>query len=544
MTDHTSTDDERVHRYHGKPPSSRLTARPTLVAGLDHQAAVHGDAPYLTTIDQEGAVTTLTYRQFDRLSRRLTHWLAHELGARSGQVFGLLPVNDAISALTVLALMRLGCPVLMLSPSDPPARVARQAAFAHARAVLHGPTGQLADRPGGVPLPNPRTLPDPTTDVRTQPDPSADALLFATSGSTATSKLVAQSHYNSAVNAEALRRHHGLGPGVRFLGCLPAHHVNGLHFTLLGTLAAGAHAVIADRFDPFTYPHLLTRHRPHIASVVPSVLEALLDAWRHPHIPDEFRYFVSAAAPLTATTVQALHKRLGARVLQGYGLTETTNFSTTMPIDLTPQAYARLALHADIPSIGTALYGNEIAVRTADGRRAEPGETGELCMRGHNVMTRYAGNEDATRQAFRDGWFHSQDLGFAVPDEETGKTFYVTTGRIKNIAKVRGESVSLEEMERVLRAHPAVHDAACITRPDRLLGETITAAVAAAPELSDAECYAHLQHHFATATLPERIVHVEAVPRTATGKILRPQLAAMLRTDRLPAGGHCAPAPD
>src|SRR5207249_2190680 len=85
----------------------------------------------------------------------------------------------------------------------------------------------------------------------------------------------------------------------------------------------------------------------------------------------------------------------------------------------------------------------------------------------HNVMTRYAGNEDATRRAFHDGWFHSQDIGFAVPDGDTGRTFYVTTGRIKNIAKVRGESVSLEEMERVLRAHPAVHDAACTTRPDR-----------------------------------------------------------------------------
>ncbi|MEU9123230.1 class I adenylate-forming enzyme family protein [Streptomyces sp. NPDC048506] len=529
MTEHTGTDDGRVHRYHGKPPHSRLTARPTVLDSLDHQVSVQGDAPFLTTVDREGAATTLTFRQFDRLSRRLMAWLAREQGARSGQVFGLLPVNDSTSALAVLALMRLGCPVLMLSPNDPPARVAQQAAYVHAGAVLHAPGGGLADRSDSVPLPDPRALPDPPADMGTRSDPLADALLFGTSGSTATSKLVAQSHYNAAVNAEALRRHHGLGPGHRFLGCLPVHHVNGLHFTLLGTLVAGAHAVLADGFDPFAYPRLLAQHRPHVASVVPSVLEALLDAWRRPRIPDGFRYFVSAAAPLPATTARAVHARLGVRVLQGYGLTETTNFSTTMPPDLPPQTYARLALHADLPSIGTALYGNEMAVLTADGRRAAPGETGELCMRGHNVMTRYVGNEDATRRAFHGGWFHSQDLGFAVPDDDTGRTFYVTTGRIKNIAKVRGESVSLEEMERVLRAHPAVQDAACATRPDRLLGETIVAAVAAAPEPSDAELYAHLGRHFATTTLPERIVRVEAVPRTATGKILRPQLAAMLR---------------
>jgi acyl-CoA synthetase (AMP-forming)/AMP-acid ligase II len=93
-------------------------------------------------------------------------------------------------------------------------------------------TAKLDDKP--VPLPN----------------PFADAPLFATSGSTAASKIVAQSHYNAAVNTEALQRHHGLAPGDRVLGCLPIHHVNGVHFTLFATVASGAHAFLAPQFDP------------------------------------------------------------------------------------------------------------------------------------------------------------------------------------------------------------------------------------------------------------------------------------------------------
>ncbi|MGW8881556.1 AMP-binding protein, partial [Streptomyces mirabilis] len=155
--------------------------------------------------------------------------------------------------------------------------------------------------------------------METQADPACDALYFGTSGSTAASKLVAQTHANAnaIANAEAVRRHHGLGSGDRILGCLPIHHVNGVHFTLIATLVAGAHAVLAERFSPFGYPSLLTTYRPRIASVVPSLLDALTETWRHRELPGNFGYFVSAAAPLSTMTARAVHDRIGARVVQG-----------------------------------------------------------------------------------------------------------------------------------------------------------------------------------------------------------------------------------
>lgn len=147
-------------------------------------------------------------------------------------------------------------------------------------------------------------------------------------------------------------------------------------------------------------------------------------------------------------------------------------------------------------------------------------------MRGHNVMMRYAGNDDATAEAFRGGWFHSQDLGFETLQE--GRRFFVITGRLKNIAKVGGRAVSLEEMDRALRTLPQVVDAACVAMPDRLLGEKIIAAVVLSAPLTDAELREPLANLFSRAVLPTRFERLAKLPRTLTGKILRAKLAELL----------------
>ena len=306
-------------------------------------------------------------------------------------------------------------------------------------------------------------------------------------------------------------------PVVRILGFLCFFHVYGVHTTLLGPILAGAHVTRAHGRDPLTYPALLRDVRPRIASVVPSALEALLVTWRDEGPPPDFGYFLSAAAPLAARTARDVYQRFGARVVQGYGLTETTNFATTMPPDLSGDDYRRLVLDTDIPPIGVAVHGNEVSL----------GETGEIRVRGHNVMARYAGNPAATEEAFAGGWLNTGDLGTLRTDPATGREYVVITGRLKNIAKVRGEAVSLEELERVLREHPAIVDAACVAVPDRLAGERITA-VLVAPSGVPGDLTDHLRRVFAEAALPKRIELVEAVPRTPTGKIRRPELRRLL----------------
>lgn len=521
-------DHDAVHRYQGRGLGAPLTARPTIVDQLRYWAVAAPEAVYMVAVAADGTRHTTTFGELERRSACLSAWLRRTLGLGPGDIVALLPRNDMRSVITIFALLRAGCSVFFINPAEPSQRLGELLEAVPLAAVL-APTPEVAAR-------TPVTATIPELDVLPLPDPLPDdpplaadagALLFGTSGSTATSKLVSQSHYNAAINAEALRRHHRLGPGVRVLGCLPIHHVNGLHFTLLATLWSGAQAVLLDAFNPRQYPRILAEHRPAIASVVPSILEALLLTWREPSLPPGFSYFVSAAAPLRAQTCQAVHARLGARVLQGYGLTETTNFSTTMPIELTDDAHRRLALDAEIPSIGVALHGNEVAVLRPDGTPAEPGEIGEICMRGHNVMLGYLGNEAGTAEAFRHGWFHSQDLGYALDDEPTGQTFFFITGRSKSMAKVMGIAVSLEEMERALLRLPELSDAACFAVPDPLAGEALVAVVVSAAFVEPSRLAAHLEGYFNPVVIPRRFVSATAIPRTATGKLIRSQLPAL-----------------
>jgi acyl-CoA synthetase (AMP-forming)/AMP-acid ligase II len=529
VTGHGAADRDwaGAHRYGDAPYERGLTPYPTVPAALDDRARHRPTEPYLTTVAPDGARTTVTFAQARELSGRLAGWLAREVGLRPGDVVGLRPANDLPSALTILAVLRAGAVCLLLSPHDPVGRVRAQVESQQAVAVLRSPAVPEVDGIESVELPEVAALPEAPAQELPPPDPAADALLFSTSGSTAAAKVVAQSHRNAATNAEAFRRHHRLDPGDAILGFLPIYHVNGVHSTLLGPIVAGAHVTLAHGLDPLAYPALLRDVRPRIASVVPSALEALLVTWRDAGPPPEFRYFLSAAAPLGAQTARDVYERLGARIVQGYGLTETTNFSTTMPPDLSEADYRRLMLDTDIPPIGVALYGNEVAVGGPAGEPLPPGEVGEILVRGHNVMSRYAGNPDATAQAFAGGWFHTGDLGMLRADAATGREYVVITGRLKNMAKVRGEAVSLEEMERVLRAHPAILDAACVASPDRLTGERITAAVVA-PAGVPTDLTEHLRKVFAEAALPKRVVLVDAVPRTPTGKIRRPELAGLL----------------
>ncbi|MFI5819515.1 class I adenylate-forming enzyme family protein [Streptomyces rishiriensis] len=529
MVDRTATDRDLVHRYKGTPFPSAAGEVRSVLDHLDRHARERGGEPYLTAPAADGSARTLTYGELDRYSRRTAHWLDTTVGLSADGVVGLTPVNDIPSVVALFAALRSGRPALVLNPADPVARVAEQTAALDVEAIVTGPATADGRFPGSVRAPDPERLPDPPHGWSPPaPRPGADMLYFGTSGSTAASKLVAQTHANAVANADAMIRHHGLRPGDTFLGCLPIHHVNGVHLTLLATLAAGAHAVLAPGFDPFRYPDLLTFHRPRVASVVPSILDALTAVWRRRPLPSGFSHFVTAAAPLSAATARAVHTRIGARVLQGYGLTETTNFSTTTPRDIDDASYRRLLLEADIPTVGVAVPGNEVAVLGPDGRRARPGEPGEICMRGHNVMSRYAGNDEATAEAFAGGWFHSQDLGHEVLDEETGRTYFVITGRSKNIAKVRGEAVSLEELERALLRLPGVLDAACAAVPDPLLGEVVAVALHAPESVGDDAVRTHLRAHFAEAVQPGRILRVPEVPRTATGKIIRPALRDLL----------------
>jgi acyl-CoA synthetase (AMP-forming)/AMP-acid ligase II len=523
----TFDDDWKAHCFCGVHVGEADVGRLTVLDALATQVSRIPDAPFVTEVTQSGAQLRLSYGQFDLYSRRGATWLAASTAIRPGTTLGLIPRNDLISVVAIFSALKVGARIVFLDPLAPPARHSAIAEALEVEAIVrttpdpHGLAGHL--------FPELDELPTTAAPDRGL-NPADDAFYFGTSGSTATSKIVAQTHRGTAANALAVSQHHSLGPGDRLLSCLPIHHVNGLHFTIMATIFCGSHAILVHGFDTLQYPRLLTEFAPKVASVVPSLLRALTVTWRDGRPPQGFGWFVSAAAPLPREVARTVWERWGARVLQGYGLTETINFSTTLPQGLSEAVYCRQILDAAIPSIGVAVHGNEIAVLDNKCQPVPYGQEGELCVRGHNVMDRYVGNPEATAEAFRHGWFHTGDLGFLRTDAETGSDFVVITGRAKNVAKVRGESVSLEEMERVLLNLLGVSDAACAAFPDRMLGEAIMAALVVEDSVSDDMVLNHLRGTFPEVALPRRLLRVQAVPRTPTGKILRPQLRSHLES--------------
>jgi len=482
-------------------------------------------ASVLTWCSVEGDSEVLTYGELERRSGLLAGWLA--AGVPDGAVLGLIPGNDIPSVIAIVAACRLGMPCLVLSPNDPVPRLRAVASRHDVGRVLRSPF--VAEHASDIADPIPDAGLTNTALVARSIPATHPALLFGTSGSTAASKIVVQPHRALTSNADAVRAHHGLDRETVILGGLPTYHVNGVHFTVVAPLHAGAHVALPQEIFPYSYHELVDVHQPHIASVVPTVLEALLLTSPHWRPPASLRYFVSAAAPLTRSLINRVCSAYGVRVIQGYGLSETTNFSTTVPVDLPADVYREVAMDADLPSVGIALPGNEVEV-LADGAVLGERQRGEICMRGHNVMTKYADAPELTAQAFADGWFHSGDLGYWARARD-GRRYFYLTGRSKNIAKVRGETVSLEEVERALLSLGSVIDAACVAAPHPTWGEQILALVRLG-EGDHFQVRAELRTLLPAVAVPSRLVECDAVPWTRTGKIIRLEVAQLLHDYR------------
>jgi len=525
-----------VHHAPGYVFGAASPEESTLVGVLSRHAAAAPEAPFLTGLD-------------DAPQRRLTYAGAHaevlrraavlqSWNLRRGDRVGLLGANSVDFALAVLACLEGGAVAVLLNHRDPVERIAHRAEFTGVRFLLHDSGlaaaaevcgcaqrlcafdefGRLAASVNDKPLLGP-------------PMPTDAALIFFTSGTTGMPKAVVQSHYAVAQNAIALARHHRIGPGMRLLCVLPLHHVNGLEFTILGAMSGGGHTYVCQGFDGLKFWPLVEEHQIHIASLVPNLLRLLAD---RPGLRggrgQSLRYAVSAAAPLSVAIAENAWTRLGLRIVQGYGLSEVTNFTCVLPADLPDAEYQRWMTQGRRTSIGPALPGQEVRIAGA------PGEEGEICIRGNSVMSGYLHNELATNEAFEGGWFHSGDLGYAVAGA-TGGDFIQVSGRVREIAKRSGAMIHLLEVDEVLGTLPGILDFASAAFANRWVDEEIGAVVVKEPGSAATEesIIEHCRQRLPFAESPKAIVFVEEVPRTATGKVRRAEIAGSFaaHADRL-----------
>lgn len=523
-----------VHHLPGQPFGGGPRECATIVGLLQRQARAQPQAPFLTTHGEGLPRETISYgRAYQEVRRRAA--LLRRWGLQQGDRAGVSGQNSAHFVYAVLAVLEAGGVAVLLSHHDPPPRTAAHAAFTEARFLLHDPDS-AAGAAAYAGAERTCSFEQFEREAAATPDvggatgaalkPTDGALILFTSGTTGAAKAVVQSHYNVAWHAHTVAAHHRIEPGVRLLCVLPLHHVNGLEFTIFSVLAGGGHTVLSRGFDGLRFWNIVREQEIHIASLVPNLLRLLAERPR-PRGSEALplRYAVSAAAPLSTAIAARVWEQLGLRIVQGYGLSEATNFSCLMPRDPGEEAYRRCMIDGRRTAIGPALPGQQVEVHDEHGP-AEPGKEGEILIRGRCVMSGYLHNDAATAESFRGGWFHTGDLGFALPGEQ-GRPFIHVSGRLREIAKRSGAMVSLLELDETLMAIPGVADAGSAAFANSWVDEEIAALVVKEPgsALDEATITAHCRRSLPFAALPKSIEFVEEIPRTASGKIRRVEIA-------------------
>jgi acyl-CoA synthetase (AMP-forming)/AMP-acid ligase II len=341
------------------------------------------------------------------------------------------------------------------------------------------------------------------------------ALFLHTSGTTSRPKGVPLTHGNLTASAGNIVRWYALDERDVSFCVMPLFHVHGLVFSTLAALAAGGSVVVPERFSASAFWPGVAATGATVVSAVPTIYRTLLlraDADGAPGPGAHgLRFLRSSSAPLPASEMERLEARFGVPVIEAYSMTEAAHQMCANP----------LGGERRPGSVGVGAF-VEVAILDEAGEEQAPGTVGEVAVRGPNVTRGYHNNPAANAAAFVNGWFRTGDYGVL---DELG--YLTLVGRLKELINRAGEKISPVEVDDALLSHPGVAEACAFAIPDEKYGEAVAAAVVLRDDsIVVAELLEHVGGRIASFKVPSRVIVVEAIPRTATGKVQRRNVAA------------------
>jgi long-chain acyl-CoA synthetase len=357
-------------------------------------------------------------------------------------------------------------------------------------------------------------------DFETHPaHPDDTAVMLYTSGTTGQPKGAELTHANMAIHAMVTSRLYApaLAPIADrqpvFLITLPLFHSTGLSAQMISHFHDAGVVVLLPRFEPAAVISTMIAEKVNFWVGVPTMYWTLL---QHSAaggvdvgaVAEHLRLCASGGAPMPVAVMQQFERTFGVRVIEGYGLSETSPVAT----------FNHLQRPSKAGTVGQPILGVEVRVVGEDDRPRPAGERGEVVIRGHNVMKGYYKRPRETAEAMRGGWFHTGDIG--VFDDEG---YLSIVDRKKELILRAGLNVYPREVEEVMMTHPAVSLVAVIGTPDERLGEEVKAYVVrkADAAITEDEIVAWCRERMAAYKYPRTVEFRDSLPMTATGKILK-----------------------
>ncbi|MBW1991077.1 MAG: long-chain fatty acid--CoA ligase [Deltaproteobacteria bacterium] len=539
------------HYDPGVPVELELPEEP--VPWLLSQAA--SQAPEASALEFFGK--TLNYRDFREQTLRAARAL-QDLGLQPGERLAALLPNCPQLAIAYHATLHLGGVAVLLNPLLSPREISQQLTDSGSRYLVvldhllpkAGEALKELDLKGvvvsrltdylpwplnwlypfkawrqGLPRgwpPDPRMLPwsrllqAPPLDGKPVPAVRDIAVLQYTGGTTGTPKAAILTHGNlmanvAQINAWMNRVQYGR---ERVVGLLPFFHSFGLTVCLNWAVSQAAQVIVLPRFEMEGFLKMLRRHRPTVLPGVPTLFTALIN---HPKLPEidlsALWCCVSGSAPLPLEVREKFEALSGCRILEGYGLTEASPVTHFNPFE-----GRRPPGSIGLPFPGTVA---KVVDEETGTRELPPGEVGELCLRGPQIMAGYWGKPEETAQALRDGWLYTGDL--ARMDEDG---YFYIIDRKKDMIINGGFKIFPREVEEVLYQHPGVKEAVVYGLPDSYRGEVVKAVIVPREgfQLATSDIEEYCRPRLAAYKVPKVIEFRRELPKNMVGKVLRRKL--------------------